>query len=223
MKCAKKVLVALAVMGLILSLPLLVVGAETAKDIYYVSEDEAQPGNVNLGVKFWIELKDGNTFQPVLTSHDFRSGDKFIFKVQPNMECYVYIFHEGSSGNRAVLFPTKETGTENLVKANRILTVPTTNYFAMDKTPGKEKLYVVLSLAKIETFESLSTNTINYEGTGFYILTVSETRDLNDLMKTSTKDIVYCDDSDEFSPASYVVNPTTDDSVLVHEVTLKHK
>jgi len=228
MKFTRRIVLTLVAMGLILSIPLLTVGAEkNAKDIYYdsaITNTAATPDEANLGAKFWIEINEGNAFYPVLTSHDFRSGDRFVFKLQPNMKCYVYVFHEGSSGRKGVLFPTRDTGTNNLVGKNRIIKIPTTNTFAMDNRPGEEKLFVVLSQKKLSRFDSIYTNTTNFQGEGFYMISDTESRDLGDFMKAQSKDIIYQADNNASSPAGYAVTPESGvNGVLVYEIILKHR
>lgn len=62
--------------------------------------------------------------------------------------------------NYRLLFPSQGAGRENKLTANKVHAVPYTErrHFAMDDDPGIEKLYVIVSPAKLERLEGLFGN-----------------------------------------------------------------
>ena len=145
----------------------------SAKGIFMDSGQTGKPG-----VKFNVLLVRGDETSQVPATYRFRDGDKLVFQMETNRESYVYVLNRTIFGNPAnlteyaakgikieapanaekpkmsryrLLFPTPDSGRENRLKANRMVTVPTGRVpFQMDSEPGIEKLYVVVSQQPID-------------------------------------------------------------------------
>lgn len=74
--------------------------------------------------------------------HKFKIGDKIRVQVKPLTQMYIYIFHEGTSGEKLCLVPDS-TETAPVTEANKVLVLPKDGYFEFSDPPGEEKLVVV--------------------------------------------------------------------------------
>ena len=100
---------------------------------------------------YWIELKrDGKTFR-CNNKMAFRSGDEIRFHVSSGVDGYAYIMmQQGSSGDRALLFPENKTGLNNQLKADADCAIPTRTFLKFDDHPGVEKINVVFSRRPVD-------------------------------------------------------------------------
>lgn len=100
---------------------------------------------------YWIELKrDGKTFR-CNNKMAFHSGDEIRFHVSSGVDGYAYIMmQQGSSGDRALLFPENNTGLNNQVKADADCAIPTRTFLKFDEHPGIEKINVVFSRRPVD-------------------------------------------------------------------------
>jgi hypothetical protein len=90
-----------------------------------------------------LALNPDGTQEPVdPDSHEFKIGDRIRVKIQPLHEAYIYIYHEGASGEQLCLLPTKQEKAP-AVKANVPVELPGDGYFEFVPPPGDEKLLVV--------------------------------------------------------------------------------
>jgi hypothetical protein len=88
-------------------------------------------------------------------THSFNIGDKIRIRIEPLSEMYVYIFHEGASGERVCLLPTEEEQAP-LVKAGKTIDLPSDGYLEFAAPPGDEKLIVVATEKPIADLAGLS-------------------------------------------------------------------
>jgi hypothetical protein len=101
-----------------------------------------------LGVRYSVlRLTAESRLQEVNPDGVFRSGDRIKVKVTPNSKGYLYVVHQGTSGNWDVLFPTAAFRQgSNAVERLESLTVPEGEYdFTFDEKTGTERLFLVLS------------------------------------------------------------------------------
>jgi len=132
---------------------------------------QGNSANGKLGVKFNVKLdRDGNE-KLVRSDYDFQDGDRMRFQFLVNRESYVYVLHRTLNGDPSrlkgidietggpgpdstpyrLLFPNRETGRNNKLAPNRVYTVPGQDAdFVMDRNPGVEKLYLVVSPKPLE-------------------------------------------------------------------------
>ena len=78
---------------------------------------------------------------------EFHSGDRVRFEFESNLDGYLYVTQEGSSGLWTVLFPdARINGGKNQVQKRQPYQVPArTKYFVFNDVPGNEKLIVFLA------------------------------------------------------------------------------
>jgi len=132
------------------------------------------------GVRFNVILLRGDERLPVPTSFEFQSGDHMLFQFSLNRDAYVYVLTRtipgdatatsrfaGSRGIEVLLsedakparppaayrllFPLPKSGLQNRLTAGAVHSIPANGArFTMDREPGIEKLYLVLSPEPIE-------------------------------------------------------------------------
>lgn len=103
----------------------------------------------NIGASYFIRLKnpDGTT-RDVLSSHKFKSGERFQLGVKVNRPSYVAIFNEDPSGNVKQIYP--QPGHDNFVNAMGVVFLPAQGAFEFDQEPGIEQLLVHVSKTQIQ-------------------------------------------------------------------------
>ena len=106
---------------------------------------------MNIGLSYWIELtRDGKNFRSN-NKYKFKSGDMIRFHILANADGFFYIVQKkGSSGAQGLLFPSKDTGMNNELKAGRDYAVPTTTALQFDAKPGTEDVALIFSRTRLE-------------------------------------------------------------------------
>jgi hypothetical protein len=121
----------------------------TAKQMY---DSPASGENVSPGLKYRIVQQRGSSEADADPSSTFRSGDRVRFAFESNFDGYLYVVQAGSSGRWTVLFPNPDAnGGRNAVVRSEEYVVPDNGWFAFDKTPGTEEVFVVLSRQPLDT------------------------------------------------------------------------
>ncbi len=135
--------------------------ARTTRDLVFEDDESVDSAKKEdsktqtLALKSTIVLiRDGKT-STVVPSHEFKSGDKIKLVFTPNIDGYVYWLTKGSSGEYAVLFPSKKTNMDNAVKRNQEYTVPSKGAFKFDDKPGKEELLCILSAERLPDIDKI--------------------------------------------------------------------
>ena len=65
---------------------------------------------------------------------------------EPNVDGYLFVVQEGSSGKWDMLFPNPQiNGGTNVVRKGQKYTIPSEGWFRFDNTPGNERVFVFLS------------------------------------------------------------------------------
>ena len=76
----------------------------------------------------------------------FRSGDRIRLTFNPNVDGYLYVAQQGSSGNWSVLFPDPDlNGGRNAVRKAQEYRVPDNDWFEFAGHPGTEHVFVFFS------------------------------------------------------------------------------
>ena len=76
----------------------------------------------------------------------FKSGDSVRFAFESNIDGFLYVVQQGSSGNWTVLFPNPDiNGGRNQIKKGEQYNVPDEAWFTFDNNPGTENVFVFLS------------------------------------------------------------------------------
>ena len=77
--------------------------------------------------------------------------------MEPNVDGYLYVVQQGSSGRWTVLFPgARINGGRNAIRAFEQYRVPSEGWFAFDANPGTEQIFVIMSkdpLGQLPGFE----------------------------------------------------------------------
>lgn len=76
------------------------------------------------------------------SNKQFNIGDKIRVKIEPLEDLYIYIFHEGPTGEQTCLLPTSNEKPP-LARAHKPLVLPADGYLKFSPPPGDEKLIVV--------------------------------------------------------------------------------
>lgn len=102
--------------------------------------------------------KDGNGFR-VAPNEAFETDTSARFVIEPNIDCYLYAFHIGSSGKLEMIYPNAAVKLgENELKAHVPYSVPSRGWYSMSGKPAIEELYIVVSrrpLQDVPTKEKL--------------------------------------------------------------------
>lgn len=117
-----------------------------------------------VGLQYKIEVlrpvENGCVLAEVDDHHQFKSGDKFRFRLRSNVNGHLYVFNKGSSNNRYLLYPDPRVqGGSNLMTAYREYTVPASGWFQFDNQPGTESMILVQSLKPVPEFGSFGSQT----------------------------------------------------------------
>jgi hypothetical protein len=151
----------------------------------------------------------------------FHSGDRIRLSIESNDSGYLYVVQHGSSGRWTLLFPSDETpGGRNTVEKGNRHEVPLDAWFAFDKNPGTEKIFLVLSRKPQPDLEKL----IPASGEGAKPASTLESA--TGKLRIAARDLVFENTSKGNSgeKAVYVVNPAGDaDSRIVVDFNLMHR
>ena len=140
----------------------------TAKGIFRDGGSSSNEATARTAIKFDVMLERNGQWTPVSARYEFRSGDKFKFRMQANREGYVYLLNRTFNGDPQqlaakgidrvrredssrrpdgptyrLLYPLKSDS--NRVAANRWVVLPGEDNFSMDNRAGVEKLYIIVS------------------------------------------------------------------------------
>jgi len=76
----------------------------------------------------------------------FKAGDRVRLAFESNIDGYLYVVQEGSSGRWTVMFPNPDSnGGRNTIRRGAEYVVPPDGWFVFDTNVGTELLFVVLS------------------------------------------------------------------------------
>jgi hypothetical protein len=105
----------------------------------------AQTSSAPLGLKYSVLKVTGPDTVEVSPATRFRSGDRIRLKIEVNSNGYLYVVHQGTSGNWTPMFPASKEDGSNKVEAGKEYLVPSASMMRFSGDPGVEKLFVVLS------------------------------------------------------------------------------
>lgn len=219
------------------------------KDIVLSAQNQFNQAQ-KLSVRYWIELDSKqsasckSTFKDICVSAatrdidlsvpsttDFQTGDKFSVMVEANRPAYIYVFNEGTSGRKALIYPTP--GSNQQVAAKRPVRLPAEKgiYFEIKPPAGTEKLILVASESPLN-FASLGggaavqpgpNSTGNQPNSG---VSQSELAALQNLKRTSSKSVTFVPPAQQASAAPMEVAAyisSQDASPLYHEFSISHR
>lgn len=115
-----------------------------------------------VALEYMVLLRSDGKETPVTDAkaHQFKLGDQIRVRLQPLNDTYIYIFHEGASGNRVCLLPTEEEKPP-FVKAGSQIVLPDDGYFEFSAPPGSEQLLVVATEKPVSDLAGLANVVFN--------------------------------------------------------------
>ena len=155
----------------------------------------------------------------------FTSGDKVRFAFESNVDGYLYVIEEGSSGQWRVLFPNPQiNGGTNFIRRAQTYPVPSSAWFVFDEQPGTERLFVLLSKEPMRELPGL-----NRAVTQYATVDPAVVQRLSRELKS--RDLIFQSDAapqrdstgGSAAPAVYVVNRDTLAKEVATTIELVHK
>jgi hypothetical protein len=191
--------------------------ALTAKQMYAATGG----ANVNAGLKFRLIQQVNNRQVDADPQTAFRSGDRLRIAFESNIDGYLYVATEGSTGRWAVLFPDPEiNGGRNAIKRGQEYVVPDNLWFEFDNNPGVEKVFVFLSREPLSQLPGF-----NRPVTATQELPASVVDDLQSSVRS--RDLIIQRDRSEsgssLQQATYVVNRDEVGKAVTALIELTHK
>jgi hypothetical protein len=113
-----------------------------AQEIAQKLQTEQITGVVALEYKVLLVGDGGKETVIDTTDHEFSVGDQIRVQIEPLQDVYIYIFHEGASGEQVCLLPD-ETESIPVAEAGKAINLPDNGHFEFQNPPGEEKLIVV--------------------------------------------------------------------------------
>ena len=150
----------------------------------------------------------------------FRSGDRIRFVFEPNIEGFLYVIQQGSSGEWSSLLPhPRIAGGRNRVVPFGEMAIPPGNWFRFDDRPGTERIFLYLSPDPVDALPGIDGPVVDVQSV--------EQRTVNELAAgIGSMDLVFGDEEESAAPgatgeAMYVVNQTG--STVWWMVELRHE
>jgi hypothetical protein len=111
--------------------------------------------DARLGLRYTLLQKDpGGRYAEVLPSTVFHSGDHVKLSVMANHSGYLYIIQQGSSGNWSPIYPSQDAAKDsNYIEPGQVYEVPDGGAFELNGQPGKERLFILLSVNPIDDLD----------------------------------------------------------------------
>jgi serine/threonine-protein kinase len=177
--------------------------------------------NVAPGIRFRM-MQLGQDERPVDVdpAQDFRTGDRIRFAFESNINGYLYVAQQGTSGNWTVLFPNPNiNGGRNAVKRFEEYEVPQGDWFQFSGNPGTEQVFVFLSREPLKTLPGFDRPVNSFErGSPTLVAELAGSIQSRDLILQ--KDAAS---AGKGSQATYVVNKADLGKAVTASFTLAHK
>lgn len=177
--------------------------------------------NVSPGLRFRM-LQEGPNGTTLDVDHgkDFHTGDRVRFAFESNIDGYLYVAQQGTSGNWTVLFPNPQiNGGRNAVKRFEEYEVPDGAWFTLDEHTGIEHVFVFLSREPLATLPGFDRPVKSMErGNGTMIAELAQSIQSRDLVFQSDKSA-----NGKSKPATYVVNKAEVGKAVTASFDLIHK
>ena len=171
----------------------------------------------NAGLKYRVIQQTGASEIDVDESTTFKSGDRVRFSFESNIQGYLYVVTEGSSGNWNVLFPDLRINSgNNVIQPFEQYRVPSSQWFEFRGKPGIEKVFVILSKDPMPQVPGLNRPVTRAE-----TLSPAVVKELQG--SVLSRDLVLEEEpGGSASQATYVVNRTELGKVVTAAITLTH-
>jgi predicted Ser/Thr protein kinase len=194
----------------------------SAKELFAAKPDTTG-GGVNAGLRYrLIRLADGQQTEVDPATTTFHSGDRIRFAFDSNIDGFLYVVQQGSSGRWTVLFPgSKINGGRNAIKRAEQYDVPNAEWFRFDNTAGTEQVFIFLSRDPMEQLPGFDRPVTRTE-----TVAASVVEDLQHRVRP--RDLVFEKDGEGSegsgqSQATYVVNRAELGQAVAASITLNHQ
>ena len=180
----------------------------------------ADATNVAPGLRFrLVKAGVGDAPMDVDPANDFQTGDRIRFAFESNIDGYLYVAQQGSSGNWTVLFPNPQINSgRNAVKRFQEYEVPQGDWFRMDPPAGVEKVFVFLSREPMNVLPGFDRPVKSFE--------VGSPTMIAELRSSiQSRDLVFQKDAatSKTPQATYVVNKAEVGKAVTASFNLTHK
>ena len=191
-------------------------GNAGAKAMFASTASDAAPG---LRFRMILEGPDGKPTD-VDPARDFHTGERIRFAFESNVDGYLYVAQQGTSGNWTVLFPHPDiNGGLNEVKRFDEHEVPSDAYFRLEGNPGQEQIFVFLSREPMKTLPGFDRPVKAFErGSPGLVATLAGSIQSRDLVLEKDRA-----SGGKGPQATYVVNKAELGKAVTASFTLNHK
>ena len=190
-----------------------------ARDLGAKEMFSSTDANVSPGLRFrLIQAGANDAPMDVDPAKDFATGDRIRFAFEANIDGYLYVAQQGTSGNWTVLFPNEEiNGGRNAVKRFQEYAVPDDNWFRFDGPAGTERLFVFLSREPMKTLPGFDRPVKSFQpGNATMIAELQGS--------IQSRDLVFAKDpAQSKTQATYVVNKAEVGKAVTASFNLTHK
>lgn len=186
-----------------------------AKEMF-VSTD----ANVAPGLRFrMLQAGAGDVAMDVDSAKEFQTGDRIRFAFESNIDGYLYVAQQGTSGNWTVLFPNPQiNGGLNAVKRFQEYEVPRGDWFQFEGAAGTEHVFVFLSREPLAKLPGFDRPVKSFEAGSPAMIAELRT-------SIQSRDLVFAKDpaSSKTPQATYVVNKADVGKAVTASFNLTHK
>jgi hypothetical protein len=195
----------------------------SGRDMFYANTSAGSDAP-NTGLRYRVTQQKQQAEADVdIATATFRAGDKVRLSFESNVDGYLYVVQQGSSGRWSVLFPSPEiNGGRNNVRKSEEYKVPDDGWFEFDANPGVENLFIYFSREPMETLPGFGKPVTKAE-----TLTASAVTQLQGTI--ASRDLSYGRDtkasvkSGNIIQANYVVNKSELGKAVSASLSLRHE
>ena len=152
-------------------------------------------------------------------ARDFHTGERIRFAFESNIDGYLYVAQQGTSGNWTVLFPNPEIANgRNAVKRFEEYVVPDDNWFKLEGNPGEEQLFVFLSREPMNTLPGFDRPVTTFERSSPTLVAQLQST-------IASRDLILAKDTRPTKglQATYIVNKGELGKAVTAKFTINHK
>lgn len=136
---------------------------DQARDLFFVSDKKGQGRNIGMQVKVY-QMLESYDFSVVSPYKEFRSGDRIKFGIETNVDGYIYVIGQGTSGKSQLLYPVQQVNKgRNFIYRGEEVIVPGNEWFRFDNRRGVEEVKIVVSKNKLDLLKYLVPQTTEKE------------------------------------------------------------
>lgn len=201
-----------------------------AMDLYYAasrpgaSASASAPRVPRAGLKYRV-LRRNPAGDAVEVDPDtvFRSGDRVRFGFEPNIDGFLYVIQEGTSGRWSMLFPHPgiQGGLNDVARFTEVA-IPPGGWFRFDDNPGTERILVYLSREKVTALPGAGGPVVKVESVARSTVT-GLTRAIRPRDLLFEKDEAASEAPGGAVQAVYVVNQGEVSGVVQETIELRHR